>query len=202
MYMSVEKELSRQVELSKWIDERLSVGYEFKDEKEKYAFACFDIGVEHHSSIILLVQSKLYGSALSLIRVQYESFVRGLWLKYASSGSEFEEYKKDKLNIQFGIMIKRVEEARGIESGILSYIKTQQWNIFNSFTHTGFEALVRRIGSASTGYDNYSEDEVVKILRYAGFFVLLAATELAFFLKSESVLKETLARVRGYGENI
>ena len=39
------------------------------------AHTCFDLAIEHHAAICLLYKSGLYGSMLSLLRVEFETWV-------------------------------------------------------------------------------------------------------------------------------
>lgn len=196
--MSIEAEFENQIEVSRWIDKNLAVKYEFSNEKERWSFSCFDMVVEHHSAVLTLTQSKLHGAAFALLRVEFEAFVRGMWLLYVAVEADISRFKRDKIDPQFHELIEAVESARGIKSGILSYIKEQQWSIFNSFTHTGIEALLRRIGPDTTGYNNYSDTDVINSLRISGLIVLFAACELAILSGENELIDGTVKLLNEY----
>lgn len=74
------KLLEKSERLIQWTDNLID-GIEISsDDRSRIAAGCFDIALENQKSIILLINKKLYGSAFSLVRVQFEAYVRGLWL--------------------------------------------------------------------------------------------------------------------------
>lgn len=198
---STEEQLKKQMEVSEWIDHNLSIRYDFQAEESRWPLTCYDMVIEHHTSIVTLCHSKLFGSAFALLRVQFEALVRGLWLQYSANEREIENFKLDKGVPGFGKMIAGVECSRKINYGTLSYLKKQQWTMFNSFTHTGPEALVRRMGSETTGYDNYTDEDVVKCLRYAGLIALFSSAELALMTENENLVQEVLKLIHAYCNN-
>jgi hypothetical protein len=195
---TIDRELEYQHEISNWVDEHLSIKFDFNTDNDKWAFSCFDISIEHHSAIICLSSAKLYGSAFALLRVQFEAFIRGLWLRYVATENDLIRFKRDKVKPNFHDLVKSVEEARSINSGLLSTIKNKQWDIFNSFTHTGMEALLRRIGEDTTGYDNYKNEDLINCLKMSGLIFLLCASELAILSEDEEVTYKTVNILQKY----
>ncbi len=198
--MNMETDISTQVNVAGWINENLSIPYSFENDNETWSHPCFDMVTEHHAAIISLCQSQLYGSALALLRVELEALVRGLWLRHVADEKDIAKYKKDKIEPKFYELVESVESTVGASNGVLSYIKDSQWSIFNSFTHTGIEAVSRRIGESTTGYDNYKETDVVKALRLSGLFAVFAAIELASLSKNESIINSAFELANKYGK--
>jgi hypothetical protein len=60
--------------------------------------ACLINSIEHGMAILVLVDEGLYGSALALVRLQFEAYVRGTWL--AQSASDNEVDKAGRTNFQ------------------------------------------------------------------------------------------------------
>lgn len=198
--MSIDEELKRQIEVAAWINENLCIGYSFENDNEGWSHTCFDLVIEHHASVIALCSEHLYGSALALLRVELEAAVRGLWLRHAVTESDLTHFANDKVKHTFRALITLIEGNLNIESGILSYIQTEQWGIFNSFTHTGSEALLRRIGEKTTGYENYTNSDVVKALRFSGLIAVLASVELSSLSKNQELINRTIDFAKAYGE--
>jgi hypothetical protein len=194
----IETQIQNQIDLSEWINTHFSIKFEFASESAKLAFTCFDITVEHHTSIVTLCKLKLFGSAFALLRVQFEALVRGLWLLNVASEADVTKFRSDKGVPRFGQMIKSIENAREIDYGTLSYLKEQQWSIFNSFTHTGIEALSRRMGIETTGYDNYSTEDGIRALRYSGLITLMSTAELALLKNDEGLVQHTILTINKY----
>lgn len=195
---NIEAELESQIEVSEWVNKHLSIRFDFTSDKDKWAFSCFDIVIEHHLSIVTLSDSKLYGSALALLRVQYEAFIRGLWLRYVATENDLSRFKRDKVKPSFYELIKAVETTRGIKSGLLSHIKDKQWAIFNSFTHTGVEALLRRMGESTTGYDNYKNEDINNYLKFSGLILLFCASEMAILTGNNELIDKTVNVLQNY----
>lgn len=198
--MNIDSDLNAQINVAEWIDENLSIPYLFDNENERWSHTCFDLAVEHHAAVISLCKQSLYGSALSLLRIEFEALVRGLWLRHVASENEIKKFKKDKVDPRFYKLIEAIEGKVGIKEGLLSYIKDNQWNIFNSFTHTGIEAVSRRIGKKTTGYENYQQTDVVNALRFSGLVAVLAAVELASISKKQEVVDSAMAFANDYGK--
>ena len=70
--------------------------------------------------------------------------------------------------------------------------------MFCSFAHTGFQAIVRRVGDGQTGIENYKQEEVASAIRLAGSFALLAASALSAISEDGALIEITLAKVREY----
>lgn len=67
------------------------------DDRTRLAAGCLDIVLEHQKSIVLLIANLLFGSAASLVRLEFEAYIRGVWLLNCASELELEKFKKDKL---------------------------------------------------------------------------------------------------------
>jgi len=198
--MNIQSDLSTQINVAGWINENLSISYSLGNDNETWSHPCFDIVTEHHAAIISLCEAQLYGSALALLRVELEALVRGLWLRHVANEKDILKYKKDKVEPNFHELVKDIESTVGARNGVLSYIKDSQWSIFNSFTHTGIEAVSRRIGGLTTGYDNYQESDIIKALRLSGLFAVFAAIELSSLSKDESLINAASEFARKYGK--
>lgn len=194
--MNIPTELKRQEELIEWINDNLPCPYNLSSRNLQLALPCFDLAVEHHAAICLLGKSMLYGSMYSLLRIEFEAAVKGLWLRRVASDENITKYEKEDLHISFGTMLKLIENQLNIPTSVLSLVKSKQWDIFCSFTHTGYQSLVRRLSKHQTGPVNYDEGEVIYALRHAGFFAVLAATELASITGDQRLIESTMTMAR------
>jgi hypothetical protein len=136
----------------------------------------------------------------ALIRIQFEALVNGLWLRHVATDSDIKKYEKDRHKIRFGTKINLIEQKLGVGGGGLSYLKKEQWGIFCSFTHSGYQAVVRRIGEIYTGPSNYKPPEIIAALRQSGLFAVVAAVELASIVGDQSLVEETMNFAKSYGE--
>jgi len=196
--VTVASENAYQSDIAVWIHEHLARPFPV-DDRSQMALACFDLAIEHHAAICALSQGELFGSMYALLRVEFEAFARGLWIRHAANDGLLLKYREDKMR-DFGIaaLIESVENRLGMKGSALSTIKTKHWDIFCSFTHTGYQALVRRVNETHTGPVNYQDKEVITGLRFAGLVALLSAVELASMTGEEALVNMALDKARGY----
>jgi hypothetical protein len=165
-------------ELYDWLTPRLD-GLEIKKGKRVLlAIGCLDQAIEHHAAICCLLKNKINGSAFALVRLIFESFVRGVWLKNCASEIQLSEFQNDKLNISFGELVRSIEELEGFRSGMLGRLKKQAWSAMNSYTHTGFQQASRRFGKEHVE-PTYTDAEVIEVLKISGSFALLSFQQIA-----------------------
>ena len=198
--MSIELELNRQFELANWIDKNLSCKCSV-DKAGHLALACFDLSIEHHAAICSLASSGLFGSAYSLLRVQFEALIRGLWLRHVATENELAVFeKKDEPPISPGSLIKAVEESVGLPDSLLSEVKSKKWGLLCSFTHSGHQALIRRANETQTGAVNYRPLEVISVLHTAGAMATLAGVELASLTQKPSIIGAAMEKAKEYAD--
>ncbi len=156
--------------------------------------ACEDVALEHHKSIVLTTREQLHGSAFALIRIQFEAYIRGQWLHYCASDDELAKFKeRDKLDKTFGQLIEDLEGQEAFNVGVLSRIKQDSWDAMNSFTHTGFVQVLRRISDTELG-SNYPEEEIVGTVDIADSIALWSALAIVNVSTDEPTAKEELGR--------
>jgi len=197
--MSIEQEYEDQEKIIHWLNENLARPYSLNTRNVQLAHTCFDLAIEHHAAIYLLCKSGLYGSMFSLLRVVFETFVNGLWLNHVADEDQVAKYENDDLQLGFGSKINMIESRLGISEGALKLMKKNHWSIFSSFTHGGFQSLVRRRNETHTGSVNYDENEIVSGLRHAGQLALLSGIELAAMTGDGTLIKESLSSYELYG---
>lgn len=196
--MDIQSEFERQIQIIKWIELNLSCPYENSEENIYLARLCFDLVIEHHASICKLYESNYYGSMFALIRVEYEALVKGFWLNHVASEECISKYKEEDVNIGFGTYIKLIESYLNTEEGALYTIKKQQYEIFSSFTHTGYQALVRRVNDTHIGSVNYKPSDIITVLKYSGIFSLLAAIQLAAMTENKELIDKAMNMLKSY----
>ncbi|MGB3091747.1 MAG: DUF5677 domain-containing protein, partial [Candidatus Zixiibacteriota bacterium] len=146
-----------------------------------------DTALEHHKSIVLLIDNALYGSAAALIRLLFEAYVRGVWLLYSASDEEIEQFKDDKLNKAFGELIADLESREPFDGGTLSHVKEVSWKAMNSLTHSGLSQVARRITSDAIT-PNYTDEELKDVLETANSIGVLAAVAIACMAGDEELV--------------
>ena len=179
--------------LIRWLD-RLIEGLSIPtNDRAVIVAACQDVAREHHKSIVLTTIESLHGSAFALIRIEFEAYVRGQWLRYCASDDEVARFKeRDRLDKKFGEIIGDLEGHEAFNVGVLSNIKSESWQAMNSFTHTGLLQVVRRISATEIG-SNYPEEEIVGTLDFADSIAILAVLAIVNVATGELADREALA---------
>ncbi len=198
--MTVEQEYQRQVELAEWIDDNFKIELP-ADEKSLIAIGCFDITIEHHAAICVLIKAGIYASLFALLRSIFESCARGLFVNYSATDKEINLFKKDSLKIEFKELVSRIEQSIDANRSVLSQLHKSSWKIFNSFTHTGFQHITRRHKHGITGSVNYPEQEIIQALKSSGSLALISAGELAVLSGKQDLVNATLDKMLDYAKH-
>ena len=179
-----------------WIAEQLG-GVEVKgDHRHRVPAQLFDLAIEHHSGIIQLLASRIYASALALIRPEFECFVRGAWLHHCSSDDELGAFlEKDVIPLTFGKLIAAIEEKPEFPNGILSGVKDSAWKAMNGYTHGGIHQVSRRMKGDYIEPD-FEDDALLEVLRFSGAIALLALGQIASLAARKDIWDEVDAKLQ------
>ena len=113
------------------------------------------LSVEHGTAAFVLIAEGLYAPGYTLLRPQFETLVRGIWLMYAASDTWIEklsrpltvdtaEAAKDALMLDK--MLKALRASGAVPPGLLDQLETCRnvmWKALNSYNHGGFHPLAR-----------------------------------------------------------
>ena len=161
------------------------------------ALACQHIAIEHAQAIIVLVENKIYGSALALQRPLFEAMVRGVWLRHSAMEEEVAKAAKGKfpkLQILTSISLPKKDQNNAQP---LKDLKDEWWNLLCNYTHGGSEQILARLDC--TGLcSNYRRDEVMAALHWANLIQLYSGIEMAEAAGNEPLAKEFFKRMDTY----
>ena len=195
--MTIAAAHSELVSVIRWIDDRFTAIDIPDAERSRIAAACFDMTLEHQAAIALLIQKGIHGSALALLRVIAEAFIRGIWFARCAADGEIERFKDDKLEKPLRTLVAEVETALGGTTDTLSRMIAKQWSTLCSFTHTGYKQVTRRY-SGPMLKPSYSDAEVAQAIRFAASVGLMAAVELAILSSNEHLALDALEQARAF----
>ncbi len=193
----IEQLVSKSDELSEWLYERIDGSDVPSDLRGRMAGGCFSIVLQHRTGIVLLVKNGVYGPAFALIRVIYETYVRGVWLFKCASDAELNRYKLGQSSNTFEQLVTIVEGVEGFDVGVLSDVKKRSWRAMNSFTHTGYEQIVRHQTEDSIE-PNYDPLEVVEVVNFATAMAFLSAIAISDLAGRTELGGEILTKVKDF----
>lgn len=182
-----------------WIAERQDGLKIETDNATRVPGVLLDLCLEHHVGIVHLTTGRMSGSAFALIRAQFESLVRALWLYLCAQPEELTAFvEKDALPLNFGQMIEAVEKHSDFSDKVLSGIKMQVWKAMHGYTHGGMHQIARRI-KADSIEPNYKPEEIIEVLRASGLFALMALLQIGRLAGSDQVITDVSKRLSGGG---
>jgi hypothetical protein len=189
--------LKNAIELTNWIAKHQD-GLEIKPANVfTVPGALFDLAIEYQAGIVHLSGAKIYGPAYALVRAQFESFVRGTWLRLCATTDELNRFvATDKIKQDFKELIVAIEVHPDFSGKVLSGIHTNVWKSMNSYTHAGMLQVTRRLKSGLI-QPNYDPKEVAEVIRAAGFFALLSLNQIAQMADAEELVIKTRQLLNG-----
>lgn len=121
------------------------------------AFQAALLSLEHAGASVLLIRRGLFPSAFALMRTQYESLVRGIWLLHAASETwvdklseplTLENAKRANEGLGLADMMKQLESSPQSPKPLIEQLKDYKdasWKAMNSYAHGGLHPLSRTI---------------------------------------------------------
>jgi hypothetical protein len=132
----------------------------FEGARQVVAFQAGLLSLEHATGAFLLIGEGFLPSAFALMRPQYESLVRGVWLLHAAN-EQWVEKLAEPLTVEsakranegpmLAEMFKQLESAPDSPAHIVDQLKQYRdtaWKALNSYAHGGLHPLSRTL----TGY--------------------------------------------------
>ena len=128
------------------------------------------LSAEHGAAAFVLISGGLYAPGYTLLRTQFETLVRGIWLMHAAGDawieklsqpltSETADAAKDALML--AEMLKGLRASESAPPGLLDQLEACRdviWKALNSYTHGGFHPLAR----FQTGYPRQLSYDVLR----------------------------------------
>ena len=125
------------------------------DDRSRIAFQAASLAVEHSLSILMLIQAGNFASSIALMRPQFESVLRAVWLlhvapagwvgKLSTPLTQESARKANKLP-RIGEMLTQLEADEDVEPRIVEQLRGFETTLLgplSSFTHGGAHALAR-----------------------------------------------------------
>ena len=144
------------------------------------AASCLAIAQEHHHSIILLSEHRLYASAFALLRLAFEAYVRGEWLALCAGDQQVERFLDGEEPPRIGKLLEALEQTPGFTEQTLSQLKRSHWDAMCAYTHTGGLHVQRwnTVEAIEPSYDPSEVDEVLFLAEVVGSLAVLGVASL------------------------
>jgi hypothetical protein len=159
--------------------------------------ACLVTSIEHGLAILLLLEEGLHGSSFALMRLQFEAYIRGIWLAQGASENEVDKAAQDEFP-KIAPMITSLERPGLLDVGLLSKIKLNAWEPLNSLTHTGFQQIAGRLSKDGVG-SCFGDNQIQVALNWAEGWTLMAAVGLAGLAQNDRLMLDLLRQAQHRG---
>lgn len=130
-----------------YIEETISeLRFEITKPSQKIAATMLNIALDHAQGICILLEKAAYPSAVAMLRVQFEAYIRASWLGYCASDAQIQsfisndEIRNDGKKIEFAQLVSLVEANAELGS-FLTIFRQTNMKSFHSFTHGGVHQL-------------------------------------------------------------
>ena len=163
--------------------------------RTRAAGSCFAIAQDHHHSIVLLIDHKLYASGFSLMRSEFEAYVRGQWLAHCATDGQVQKYIAGWEPPKMNELLAAVEQTAGFSERVLSRVKSHGWETMCGYTHTG-GLHIQRWNTPDAIESNYSSEEILEVLAFAEGFGALAVLGFAELANDEEMAIRILTKVK------
>ncbi len=194
--------IKKSEELAAWLHSNVDGICVPSHERGRVVAGCLDIVLEHQRAVAILIKYELYGSAFALARPAHEAYIRGVWLRLCASEEQIQDFLNDKFKQSFGSLVSDIEKLDGYSGGVLSAAKKAGWQVLNSFTHTGFNQVIRR-NTDKHIEPSYTDEDISAIVEYVNASALLAGLELTFLAGNIELSSEFEEKIKKYaGANL
>ena len=171
----IEKQISRNYKLLSEIkDIHISIKIEDEHKRKILLIGFFENALDYYQSITLLIEQKLYHSALALIRVFFDNIVRGLYMYNIFSNDDIKHLYKsnnwdDKRFFKFKMneMCEAIDKHYGKKYGEISFSKTKEivYKDMCDYTHSGASQITRSFNNVSLSIEaNFSDKLILSVL--------------------------------------
>lgn len=128
------------------------------------------LSAEHGFAAFVLISGGLYAPGYTLLRPQFETLVRGVWLMHAASDAWIEKLSRPLTKeaaesardaLMLADMLKGLRSSGSAPPGLLDQLEAcrdAMWKALNSYNHGGFHPLAR----FQTGYPRQLSHDVLR----------------------------------------
>lgn len=160
-----------------------------RGEKNFLLIAYHSLLVEHHTSIHLLIQNKLYGSSFALVRALYELLYRAHWVHGCATEQQIHRIVEGKeVFPAMKDMVQQIDKAYGT-GDFWRMIKENSWAAMNDYTHSGMRQIGNRFRGDEVAPD-YEMGAIVEVLNGTNMVLLLMALFFFHAFRNDEEAKE------------
>jgi hypothetical protein len=148
----------------------------------------FQLSMDIADAIIVLLDARLPGPALSLARPLFEGYVRGHWLLRSASDAQIERFNNG-ICPKFPALLKAIGTDAESGGAWIHANETANMIAFHNLTHGGSEHVKRRITSSAIE-PSYPEHELEGLVKFGIEIRIRIGAELLSLIGNEVAIEE------------
>jgi hypothetical protein len=180
--------IKRAKEFSIWLHEMTNERDISSTSRVQTGLAFLQLSIDIANAIIVLLEAKLPGPALSLARPLFEGFVRGIWLLEFALDKQIEQFNNGKCP-RFPDLLEVVGNGDAAGGAWIHANKNANWSSFNDLTHGGSEHVKRRCTQEAVEA-NYPESELVALVQFGIEIRIRIGAELFILMDDEMAMEQ------------
>jgi len=147
--------------------------------RNRVAASLFLLCTEHQQAVHVLTDQELHGSAFTLMRPQFEAYIRGVWYHQCATDAQLDSFVKGAEAPKIHELLTDIGKLPDFDSQDLTETKQAIWGLLNDFTHGGSFQVRARI-TTNEIRRNYKSEHVVgmlgwsSMLSYMGYVGMVA----------------------------
>ena len=180
-------------ESRRWIDFTIlnmnGVSFEASD-RANLSVSLQHLSIDHHRAIHTLVENGLDGPAFALLRLQFESYVRGIWFRCCATEKAISKFRSTSKVKAIDDLISDIEKVESFKNGALGKTKAKIWTTLCDFSHGGIKQLSYR--NADGGVQSRYKTEDVKAILFDSLSISFLSTLEIAVVANDSNLSKNL----------
>jgi hypothetical protein len=180
--MALPDTIARAANVYEWIGKQTVGMSTTGGDRVRIALAGFDQVDEHARAMNYLLEAKdnsfFPGTALSLMRSLFETFIRAQWILRCATDEQVKRFQQDiRESIpDMASLVRDLEKNPDVGCGVLQRVKDQGWSRLCDFAHGGFQLLVRRMNGPYIGIA-HDDEELVVAVQFSASLAIACAFE-------------------------
>ena len=123
----------------------LTEGVAFESTRaRRLGLSLLHLSIEHYQALHVLCENRLTGSAMAILRPQYEAMIRGTWLVTCASERDVVRFMKGNPP-SAGDIVRALESHERHGTGTLDRLHAGLWKHLHDFTHGGIAQVNIRL---------------------------------------------------------
>jgi len=186
--VSLLKSIERAKEFGIWLHEKTNDRNIPSGIRERTGVSILQLSLDIDDAILVLLDTRLSGPALTLGRPLFESYVRGVWLLKFASNEEIEKFINGKCPL-FPDLLKAIGNDKISGGAWIHASKKANLNFFHDLTHGGSEHVKRRLTQEAIE-PNYPELELEALVQFGIEVRIRIGAELLSLMNNEIAMEE------------